>query len=379
MNAPTLRPDITFDLITSADLAADAPAAIDWLWYGYLAGGRVTLLTGPWKCGKTTLVSVLLARMGAGGALAGRAVRAGSAVVLSEEDKALWADRARRLGIGPHVGLLSRPFRGARPDPDQWQALIDHLAAHHRARGLDLVVVDSLASFFPGRTESDAGTILDMLRPLRDLTAAGVAVLILHHPRRARAPAGQTARGSRALGESMDILMEMGRLSGPVADDRRRRLAAFSRHPDTPRRLVIELNADGTDYAALGGDTTAEFDDGRQVLLWVLADAAGKLTRAELLEGWPADYKKPDAATLWRWLDRAVDDGRVMASGTGRANNPFRYWLAANVEKWARPYELPELPPLEGVFGLTPPTPKPPRKAKAKGGGGPGPAGSGVL
>jgi hypothetical protein len=307
----------------------------------------------------------------------GGAVRAGSAVVLSEEDKAQWAGRARRLGIGPHVGLLSRPFGGARPDPAGWQALLDHLAAHRRARGLDLVVVDSLASFFPGRTESDAGTILDMLRPLRDLTAAGVAVLILHHPRRARAPAGQTARGSRALGESMDILMEMGGLSGPADDDRRRKLAAFSRHPDTPRRLVIELNADGTDYAALGGDTAAEFDDGRQVLLWVLADAAGKRTRAELLEGWPADYKKPDAATLWRWLDRAVKDGRVMASGTGRANSPFRYWLPAIEAKWSEPYRLPELPPLEEAPGRFPVRPPPPRKAKPRGAGGAGTAPAG--
>ena len=83
----------------------------------------------------------------------------------------------------------------------------------------------------------------------------------------------------------------------------------------------------------LGGDTTAEFDDGRQVLLWVLADAARKLTRAELLDRWPADYKKPDAATLWRWLDRAVTDGLVVVEGTGRANSPFRYWLTAAGEK----------------------------------------------
>ena len=260
-------------------------------------------------------------------------MRAGSAVVLSEEDRALWADRARRLGIGPQVGLLSRPFAGTRPDPAGWQALIDHLAAHRRARGLDLVVVDPLATFLPGRAESDAGTIRDLLRPLRDLTAAGVAVLILHHPRRQRAPTGQAARGSRALGKSVDILMEMGGLSGWADDDRRRKLAAFSRHPDTPRRLVIELNAAGTDYAALGDDAAAAFDDGRQVLLWVLADAAGPRTRVELLDGWPADQRKPEATTLWRWLDRAVADGLVVVEGTGRANSPFRYGLPAAGEK----------------------------------------------
>src|SRR5436305_2676093 len=48
-----------------------------WLWDGYLASANVTLLVGPWKAGKTTLLSVLLARLETGGTLAGRAVRAG--------------------------------------------------------------------------------------------------------------------------------------------------------------------------------------------------------------------------------------------------------------------------------------------------------------
>jgi hypothetical protein len=35
-----------------------------WLWHGYLLPGSVTLLTSVWKAGKTTLLSVLLARNG---------------------------------------------------------------------------------------------------------------------------------------------------------------------------------------------------------------------------------------------------------------------------------------------------------------------------
>src|SRR6202007_2157095 len=42
-----------------------------WLWQGYLSPGKVTLLTSQWKSGKTTLVSLLLARMQQGGQLAG--------------------------------------------------------------------------------------------------------------------------------------------------------------------------------------------------------------------------------------------------------------------------------------------------------------------
>src|SRR5690606_8737705 len=51
-----------------SDSFAEAPApSIDWIWQGYLARGATTLLTSQWKAGKTTLVSVLLARLARGG------------------------------------------------------------------------------------------------------------------------------------------------------------------------------------------------------------------------------------------------------------------------------------------------------------------------
>src|SRR5262249_19604584 len=64
------------------------PDGPDWLWHGYLAAGQITLLAGQWKIGKTALLAALLARLGAGGRLAGRHVRPGRAVVVSEEGAA---------------------------------------------------------------------------------------------------------------------------------------------------------------------------------------------------------------------------------------------------------------------------------------------------
>jgi hypothetical protein len=92
------------------DRAAAGPTR--WVWDGYLAAGAVTLLTSRWKTGKTTLLSVLLAKLAAGGELAGRAVAAGRAVVVSEEAPQLWAERGRRLGYCSHLGFLCRPFVG---------------------------------------------------------------------------------------------------------------------------------------------------------------------------------------------------------------------------------------------------------------------------
>src|SRR5262245_53308991 len=86
----------------------------------YLTPGNITLLTSQWKAGKTTLLSVLLQRMDAGGALAGLAVRPGRAVVISEEVSDHWVRRGDRLAFGPNIEFICRPF-ATRPDPAQWR------------------------------------------------------------------------------------------------------------------------------------------------------------------------------------------------------------------------------------------------------------------
>lgn len=358
--------DITFDYTPLSELCARATQRVAnrWLWHGYLASGNVTLLVGPWKAGKTTLLSVLLARLATGGTLAGLAVRPGRAVVITEEEEDLWRDRTERLGLGDHVTVLARPFRGRRPTPEQWRQLIDSLVARHEAVGFDLVVVDPLADFLPSRTENNAAVVLDMLMPLQELTRRGVSQLILHHPHKGPTIAGQAARGSGALGGSVDILLELDLIGGLADDDRRRRLSAFSRHRTTLRRLVIELNAEGTDYASLGDFIGYEFEDNWKVLSGVLEDTNKKLTRAQVLELWPADYAKPSPAALWKWLTRAVKDGRVQVEGTGRRKSPFKYWLTGIEAKWATDPDLlfwaslapiDPLPHMAEVMGLIPP------------------------
>src|SRR5262245_606790 len=80
---------LSLEFKTISERRAAAPAEERWLWQGYVKRGGVTLFTGQWKSGKTTLVSLLLARMKTGGELAGLPVTSGRAVVLSEEGEDL--------------------------------------------------------------------------------------------------------------------------------------------------------------------------------------------------------------------------------------------------------------------------------------------------
>jgi hypothetical protein len=313
-------------VVAARDLDQERFTPPTWLWQGYVGPGKVTLLTSQWKSGKTTLVSLLLARMQHGGHLAGLNVAAGKAFVISEESEADWRPRFQQLGIRDHVDLLCRPF-AAPPTMDQWLALIETAEALHQRHGTALVVIDSLASFLPAHSENSAGGLLECLTPLQRLTTAGVAVLLPHHPRKGKTVAGQAARGSGALPGFVDIIIEMGYFALPDDQDRRRRLVAFSRHNDTPRHLLIEFQADGTDYVVLPSGPENDLGDGWPGVASTLSEAYTKLTRQEILDQWPPDYPKPDRTTLWRWLSRAAAQGFVRQEGAGRPRDPFRYWL----------------------------------------------------
>jgi hypothetical protein len=324
--APRTVAELRNRVLAVRDLDRQQFTSPHWLWQGYLGAGKVTLLTSQWKSGKTTLAALLLARMQQGGQMAGLPVAPSKALVISEESAADWRLRLGRLAVRDQHDLLCRPFL-TQPTMEQWLQLIETAALMHEHDGTGLVVIDSLAQFLPAHAENSAGALLECLTPLQRLTTAGMAVLLLHHPHKGKTLAGQAARGSGALPSFVDILMEMGHYTHPEDPDRRRRLVAFSRYDETPRHLLMELEADGSDYTLLQTGPDETLPDNWQGVLSVLDEAYTKLTRSEILANWPEDFQKPDASTLYRWLDRAVAQGQVRQQGSGLRRDPFRYWL----------------------------------------------------
>jgi hypothetical protein len=282
------------------DLAAIQEPLAQWLWHGLLARGNLTLLTSMWKSGKTTLLSLLLSSRKHGGELAGLAVQPGKTAVITEEHPRLWADRARRCDFGGQVCFFSEPFRTI-PTPGEWQTLIDRVGAPHAQHGLDLVVIDPLAPFLCG--ENQARAVLEALLRLSLLTRLGMAGLVLHHPSKGERRVGYAPRGSGALLGHVDISIELRHPGGDPLT-RRRRFLALSRHADTPRQLLLELNAEATDYAPVADTHEDGFQSNWDILRMTLDDAPQKLTRLDILDDWPPDFDKPNAATLAKWLSR---------------------------------------------------------------------------
>jgi hypothetical protein len=304
---------------------------MNWLWRGYLAPGQLTLLTSLWKSGKTTLLSILLARLKDGGELLGLPVRPARALVLSEENTDLWHGRRQRLVFGEHTDLISQPFVGKPTDAD-WRALIDHSANVLGTEGGRLLVIDTVSTLLPTGVETNADCMVRALAPLRRLAEQGIAVWLMHHPHKGKSRAGQWSRGTGSLPASVDVVLEMHAFRAADPYDRRRLLLAHSRHEETPRRLLIEWTPDGADYRVLADPPDEDFDRAWQAIRLVLSDLEDPQTAAEILRAWPPDSPPPSRATLHRWLARAVERQLVCCEATDRRNAPYRYWLAEEEE-----------------------------------------------
>ncbi len=318
--------------IWAQEVRANHDEPTDWLWQGFIARGNTTLLTGTSKAGKTTLLSLLLSRRKEGGSLGGNAVKPGKTIIITEEYLQRWAQRIREHDFGDNVCFLSRPFLTI-PTAEQWQALLNRILELRVQHGIDLVVVDPLAPYF--RCENNARNILETMLPLGALAREGMAVVGMHHPAKGQRPLGQAARGSGALLGYVDISIEL-RFPGGDPLTRRRRFLSLSRLPETPRSMLMELNAEGTDYFPVNDDIVDPFPENWKVVRMVLEDARQKLTRQAILNDWPADFDKPHPVTLFKWLDRAVHEGQVASEGSGRKSEPFLYWLPEREAAWKK-------------------------------------------
>lgn len=328
-----------FASVAMDQLDSQAQVTTNWLWHGYLARGSVTLLVSLWKTGKTTLVTGLIRQLASGGRFLDLACQPAKVLVLSEESVELWAGRSRLMPIGPHARLMSRPFLH-RPTPEVWIQLIDQCVQEREAGELDLVVVDPIATFLPGRGENDAATMLESLHPLHRLTSAGGAVLLLHHPRKNVAEEGSSARGSGALLAFVDIAIELHRFGTLRTEECRRRLVSRSRFRETPGQRVYEWDPDTGEFRSLDDPHARGFHENWEVVRTILAGRPDDSTTAEILSDWPIDLPKPPPSVMYDWLNRALAENLVRRVGTGRKKDPYRYRLPNELDEVIDQFDL---------------------------------------
>jgi RecA-family ATPase len=187
--------------------------------------GRVTLLSGREKSGKSTLVGQALSALSAGSAFLDNQL---------EKRRTLW------LALDEPLGDLVRRAGEYGADPanflisDERPESAHHLADLIRHCRADAVVVDTLSELWSVevKNENDATEVGPFMRAYtRVARDTGAGLIFLHHLPKARGP---LYRGSTALGAAVDILARLT-------------------HPRPP----------GTDADEDDGD----YDDGRRVLV----------------------------------------------------------------------------------------------------------------
>lgn len=302
--------------LSPAELRDSVPAEPEWNWEGYIAPATNTLGAGKPKVGKTSLtLGVVDAIASEAPSFAGRQVRGGPVVVVSEEGP---GTLAHKLPRSANVRILTRD--GAWPKPP-WPELVDATVQEAKRIGAVMLVVDTLpfwASMAPER-EKDAGAAQAVMQELDAAARTGLAILSLGHSRKGGGEDGEALRGSNAFAAAADIIIELDRVKG---HPRQRSLQALSRFPTTPGTLIVEHDPVTGQWSAVGeaeerGATRTLSD--RQGILDALKDGEA-LTRGEL-------EAVLDAPQL-QWHDTLKHlerDGILTRSGRGVKGDPFRY------------------------------------------------------
>lgn len=301
---------------TYKEAKAYTPAEIPWYMPGWIAPGRLTLISGKAKeAGKTTLLARLFQKIADGEPFLGEPTTPTKIVHVSEEQLSTLMETASMVGVDDRddVFVVSQPdhLPGA-----SWSEIV--AAGLRKALEVEagILVFDTFANLagLAGKDEWLPGPMLECLKPLRTVSAAHnlAVVVVFHHGHDDGHP-----RGSSAVIGLVDIWLALRRTTD--GRERCRVITGIGRGGRIPAKLTIEADEDW-EYRLTDAEQSRRernhADDVQEVLLAL--EELPNLTVAEI-----AKETVIPLATVKRILARL--NGRVWCSGTGAKGDPHRY------------------------------------------------------
>lgn len=274
-------------------LIKTVPHAIGWIARGLVARDAVTLVAGPPKAGKTSLVFSFLSAHEQGIDFLGEATTTGKALLMTEEYPGTLLEKFERFNVEKvAVMLQGDAARRGWEFPDA----LTRAVMQCKAEGRDTLVIDTLSAWAQFKDENDASEITRVMALLRNTAAgSGLAIVLIHHLRKGGGEYGEGVRGSSALFAQADILLEY-----IYKDTTTREVKVLSRYMDPPEPYYVRMT------------------DGRLEVLdratWSIEEAASVI---ETLRDGPASIKelveKVDLSepSILRHLRELVSIGRV--------------------------------------------------------------------
>jgi hypothetical protein len=307
------------------ELTANALPEPHWVFEGYLSPGTKAMLAGLPKAGKTTLVAALIKAVASEvSSFLGRRINGGPVLLVSEEGDGTLAPKLRELPAG-RVRVLSRDSCWPKPS---WSELIADATREALSVGAVLLVIDSVSFWaaLEAEREKDPGAAQAIMDVVDQACRAGLAVLLIHHQRKAPGDHGTGIRGSGALAGAVDVVIEYERL-GEEAPRSQRRLVALSRWPQTPDVLVIDYDRQDGTWRVVGeaeGRAGSDLLGIRERLLSFVPTEPPGATEDELVTLVGLDKRK-----VSKPLRGLRDEGLVEREGRGVRGDPYTYSKAA--------------------------------------------------
>lgn len=289
--------------------------AIDWIWEGYLAKGHLTFFSALWKVGKSTLISHLLKKLQSGEDFIGQSVKPCKTLILSEESQAEWCRRREDLELFGYIYLDCRSII-TKLNTNEWLAFIEKNVKFCEEKGIELVIIDTISTFWPVRDEGNNPELDAALIPLNAFLVKNISVMLIHHFRKSGGTEGTATRGGGGLGSRADILLEFTRKEAENVNSTQRVLKSYSRFEETPQELVIELV--NNEYKALGTVNEVSKEAKYKILMNTMQEQNQPLTITEIVDSWDIDSygKTPTNRTIRRYIDALLKDGRVLQGKT---------------------------------------------------------------
>jgi hypothetical protein len=308
---------------TALEVAAAVPEEVPWLCRPFFALGAITEIDGKAKKGgKTTFILAAVKSVITGGSFLDEPVPRSPVVFLSEQNDTTLRESLERAHLLEHPDLHIAQWAANRGFG--WEAAVASARARCVALGAKMLVIDTLPQWagIRGESENQSGPMLRAMEPLQVAAQAeNLSVIVLRHDRKAGGEVGDSARGSSAIGGTVDVIIQIQRSGG-----NQQSLSALSRFDETPDSLVVLLREDGT-YKALGDSDEVRLSGLEAGVLEILADADEPPTTAEIVVA----KGSTDRQTIDRVLKRLMAKGRVMRVGEGKKGSPYRWKLWADV------------------------------------------------
>jgi hypothetical protein len=263
------------------------------------------------KVGKSTFSYALAVAVARGDKfLSGPTKKGGVLILAVEEHRRDVKLRLAQFGMLPkdpihvHAAALD-------PGPGTLAAIRDYIVANK----IVLLILDTLSRFWRIEDENNNAQVMARLSPLLDLAReTGVALLLVHHERKAGGEEGRSIRGGSALFSLVDQALILERRQG--GDRRHRLLRVIGRYSESPAEQVIEY-ADFW-YRLLG--TVADLGiEERIAQVW--AALSDKLQDIETIAA-ETDLTPKQVRPILKTLE---NQNRVIREGGGRRSDPFTY------------------------------------------------------